>query len=55
VSLVNTVLSYDCTGYVRNSLLKGIGYPLFKCYRLKWRLRINDNTSLALTADIDRV
>jgi hypothetical protein len=41
VSLVNTVLSYDCQGYVNelfNTYNVQIGHSIFQCYRLNWRL-----------------
>ena len=32
VSLVNTIVSYDCQGYVRTSIIMLIGYPIPQCY-----------------------
>jgi hypothetical protein len=56
ISLVNVIISYDCTGYVSNSLfLTPLGYPLHECNRYSRRPRDANKPMSAPPANNDRV
>ncbi len=61
VSLVNTVLSYDCQGYVHESFITNsinhdhIGHPIFQCDRPDGRLGAHHYPGSAPAPDPYRV
>lgn len=56
ISLLNVVISYDCTGYVSDSCIShdlSLGYPIRECNRYVGRDRDAHYISLAPNLDLD--